>query len=320
MTCQAPHHAVTRRALLGACLVAGALQRLPGCRSTPLPAYQGAHGGGVAIYLIAADWHTEVALPVHVMHEPLRAVTPDFPGAQYLSFGWGERNYYMARAPTVGDAMSALFPGPAVLLVTPLYRPPRESRADAQVFELRLSTAGLDRLLNYLWAAFEKSADGTTRRLAAGPGPGSIFYAATGTYSSSYTCNTWIAEGLRVAGVAVTPSGVVFAGQLTDQLRSLDAWSHALDWPGHRLRAATPDRQVGHLDAGAAGQDGMDGIGRAGDAPVGPRRTCSAAPWPGPNRRGGRSSRPSPAAAGRPARRARSCDGRSTSRCRRASP
>ena len=142
-----------------------------------------APGDGVAIYLIAAGWHTEIALPVHAIHEPLRAVTPDFPGAQYLSFGWGERNYYMARAPTVGDAMSALFPGPAVLLVTPLYMPPRDSRPDAQVFELSLSTAGLDRLSNYLWAAFEKSGDGTTRRLAAGPGPGSIFYAATGTYS-----------------------------------------------------------------------------------------------------------------------------------------
>jgi uncharacterized protein (TIGR02117 family) len=168
--------------------------------------------------LIAAGWHTEIALPVDAIHDPLRTVTPDFPGARYLSFGWGERNYYMARAPTVGDAMSALFPGPAVLLVTPLYQPPRESRASAQVFELGLSMAGLHRLSNYLWSAFDKSGDGTTRRLAAGPAAGSIFYAATGTYSSSYTCNTWTAEGLRVAGLPVAPAGVVYVSQLTDQL------------------------------------------------------------------------------------------------------
>ena len=224
MSHQTPRHAVTRRALLGACLAAGALQTLPGCRSTPSPTYQAAAAGdGVTIYVIAAGWHTEIALPVHAVQDPLRTVTPEYPGAQYLSFGWGERNYYMARAPTVGDAMSALFPGPAVLLVTPLYRPPRESRAGAQVFELGLSTAGLDRLSSYLWAAFDRSADGATRRLAAGPEPGSVFYAATGTYSSSYTCNTWTAEGLRIGGVSVTPAGVVFAGQLTDQLRSLSA-------------------------------------------------------------------------------------------------
>ena len=214
-------HAVTRRALLGACVPAGALQILPGCRPPPLPTYQEAAGDGVTIFLIAAGWHTEIVLAVHAVHDSLRAVTPDFPGAQYLSFGWGERNYYMAREPSVGDAMSALFSGPAVLLVTPLYRPPRDSRANARVFELSLSTAGLDRLSNYLWAAFEKSGDGSPRRLVAGPEPGSVFYAATGTYSASYTCNTWTAEGLRVGGVPVTPAGVVFVDQLTDQLRSL---------------------------------------------------------------------------------------------------
>lgn len=218
MSRRTPCHALTRRALLGACLA------LPGCGSTSSPAYrEAAPGDGVTIYVIAAGWHTEIALPVHVIHDPLAAVAPEFPGARYLSFGWGERNYYMARAPTVGDAMNALFPGPAVLLVTPLYQPPRESRAHAQVFELRLSTAGLDGLSRHLWAAFDRSADGRPRRLAAGHAPGSAFYAATGTYSSSYTCNTWTAEALRVGGVPVTPSGVVFAGQLTDQLQSLSA-------------------------------------------------------------------------------------------------
>jgi uncharacterized protein (TIGR02117 family) len=223
MLCQPPRHAVTRRTLLRACLVAGTLQTLPGCHPTPLPTYREAPGDSATIFLVAAGWHTEIALPIHAIHGHLSAVMADFPNAQYLSFGWGERNYYMARAPTVGDAMRAMFPGPAVLLVTPLYRPPRESRAAAQVFEVGLSTAGLDRLSNHLWAAFEKSGDGTSRRLAAGPEPGSAFYAATGTYSATFTCNTWTAESLRVAGIPVSAAGVVFASQLTDQLRSLSA-------------------------------------------------------------------------------------------------
>ncbi len=221
MSCQTLPYA--RRALLKACLAASTLQTLPGCRSTPLPTYQEAPSDGVTIYLIAAGWHTEIALPIHAIHDPLRAVTPDFPSSQYLSFGWGERNYYMARAPTFGDAMNALFSGPAVLLVTPLYHPPRNSRASAQVFEVGLSRAGLDRLSIHMWAAFEKSGDGTPRRLAAGPDPGSVFYDATGTYSATYTCNTWTAESLRVGGIPVTPAGVVLASQVTDQLRSLGA-------------------------------------------------------------------------------------------------
>ena len=158
-----------------------------------------------------------------VIHDPLKAVTPDFPGAQYLSFGWGDRTYYMKPSPTLGDAMSALFPGPAVLLVTPLYHPPRVSRANSQVFEVGLSTAGLDRLSNHLWAAFDKSGDGRPQRLAAGPDPGSVFYAATGTFSATNTCNTWTAESLRVSGIPVASAGVVFAEHVTDQLRSLKA-------------------------------------------------------------------------------------------------
>ncbi|MDP2376001.1 MAG: DUF2459 domain-containing protein [Reyranella sp.] len=221
--CQMPPHSIPRRAFLGACLAGGTLPVLVGCRTAPLPTFQELPGDGVPIYLIAGGWHTEIALPIHAIHGPLRALTSDFPGAQYLVFGWGERNYYMARAPTFDDAVRALFPGPAVLLVTPLDRPPRDSRADAQLFELGLPMAGLDPLSNHLWAAFEKSGDGTPRRLAAGPGPGSVFYVATGTYSSSYTCNTWTAEALRVGGIPVTPAGVVFAGQLTDQLRSAPA-------------------------------------------------------------------------------------------------
>jgi uncharacterized protein (TIGR02117 family) len=223
MSCQTPRHAVTRRVLLRACLAASTLQTLAGCRSTPSPTYQEAPSDGITTYLIAAGWHTEIALPIHAIHDPLRAVTPDFPSSQYLSFGWGERKYYMARAPTFGDAMSALFAGPAVLLVTPMYRPPRDSTAGAQVYEVGLSTAGLDRLSNHIWAAFEKSGDGTPRRLAAGPEPGSVFYGATGTYSATYTCNTWTAEGLRVGGIQVTPAGVVFGSQVTEQLRSLGA-------------------------------------------------------------------------------------------------
>lgn len=218
MSCQSPRHAVTRHALLRAGLAAGALWALPGCRSTPLPAPREAPRDGVTILVIASGWHTEIALPTSVLSDPLKAVTNEFPGAQYLSFGWGERNYYMARAPTFGDAVSALFPGPAVLLVTPLYRPPQDSKTNSQVFEVGLSTAGLDRLSNRLWAAFEKSGDGTPHRLAAGPEPGSIFYAATGTYSATYTCNTWIAECLNVGGAPVTPAGVIFTSQMTDQL------------------------------------------------------------------------------------------------------
>jgi uncharacterized protein (TIGR02117 family) len=220
MSCQTPPDAVTRRVLLGACLAGSTLQTLVACHPTPLRTFPQAPSDGVTMHLIAYGWHTEIALPIHAIHGPLTVLASDFPGSRYLVFGWGERNYYMARAPTFADAIRALTPGPAVLLVTPLYGPPRDSRAGAEVFEFGLPTERRKPLSDHIWAAIEKSSDGTPRRLAAGPHPGSVFYAATGTYSATYTCNTWAAESLRAGGVPVTSAGVVSASQLTDQLRS----------------------------------------------------------------------------------------------------
>jgi uncharacterized protein (TIGR02117 family) len=212
---------MTRRGLLMACLAGGASRLLAGCQPTPSPASSEVPRRDVTAYLIAEGWHTDIALPVGAITGSSRSLTRDFPNAEYLRFGWGQRAYYMARQPTPGETLRALFPGPAVLLVTPLDRPPAASPGSTRVFEIGLATAGFERLADYVWAAFARSVDGTPRRLADGPNPGSVFYAASGTYSAAYTCNTWTAEGLRVGGIPVNPSGVVFADQVTDQLQAL---------------------------------------------------------------------------------------------------
>ena len=41
----------------------------------------------------------------------------EFPSAGYLVFGWGARDYYMARNPGIGDILRAVASGPAVMLV-----------------------------------------------------------------------------------------------------------------------------------------------------------------------------------------------------------
>lgn len=211
----------TRRILL-ACHTAGAVHLLSGCQSAPLSARPELPSAEVTAYVVADGRHSDIALPVGAITGPLQAVTHDFPTAHYLRFGWGERDYYMAREPTWGDALHALFPSPAVLLVTPLESPP----VGAPVFAIGFSSAGFARLGDYLWAAFDHAAGGVPRRLATGPQPGSVFYAATGTYSANHTCNTWTADALRLGGIPVTSAGVVFASQLTDQLRTLSGVVH----------------------------------------------------------------------------------------------
>ena len=175
----------------------------------------------VTVYLIGEGWHTEIALPANAVTDPWWRLTRDFPNARFLRFGWGDRRYFMAPRPTAGDALRALFPGSAVLLVTPLDQPPSASPGGPAVFAIGLSATGINRLTDHVWAAFARSADDMPRRLGPGPEPGSEFYAANGTYSAAYTCNTWTAEALHAGGVPVRTAGVVFADQITGQVVGL---------------------------------------------------------------------------------------------------
>ena len=186
------------------------------------------------VYVTAVGWHTGIAVPVPGPGDSWHGLLRSFPGARFLLFGWGERSYYMSPDPGAGEALRALFPGPAVLLVTPLDQPPQDALPKAQVVAIGLSRIQADRLDGYIRAAFARLPDGQPHRVGPGFSPGSLFYAATGTYSATYTCNTWVADALHVAGLPVTPTGVVFAHEVVDQLRQLPG---AVRWPTHDTAA-----------------------------------------------------------------------------------
>jgi uncharacterized protein (TIGR02117 family) len=173
-------------------------------------------GASALVYVIEGGWHTELDLPRSAVAGPLAGLVPAW--ARYVVLGWGARDYYMARDPGLADLLRAATPGPAVMLMAPLAVAPQGFAGAGRVWTVAVSGDGLRRLSQFLWASLAKDAAGMPRRLGAGPYPQSVFYAATGTYDLSHTCNTWTAEALRAAGVPVTVTGVVFAGQLLDQL------------------------------------------------------------------------------------------------------
>jgi uncharacterized protein (TIGR02117 family) len=177
-----------------------------------------AHPGDEVVYVIAGGWHTELALPISAIGGALAALKPGFTNARYLVFGWGARDYYMSRDPGLGDLLRATVPGPAVLLVVPLQTSPETFAGAGNTVALPLSRSGAVQLSRFLWDYLAKEAKGALRPVAAGPYPGSVFYASTGTFDISHTCNTWTAEALRAAGLPVTSAGVVYARQLLDQL------------------------------------------------------------------------------------------------------
>jgi uncharacterized protein (TIGR02117 family) len=176
---------------------------------------------GEVVYVISGGWHTELGLPVAEISGTLAALKPDFPTARYLVFGWGAHNYYIAQNPGIGDLLRAAAPGPAVMLIIPLQVPPEAFFGASNAFAISVSQDGIGSLSQFLWDYLAVPKEGAPLRVEKGPYPQSIFYASAGTYNLGHTCNTWTAEALRVAGLPVTASGVVFAGQVLDQLPPL---------------------------------------------------------------------------------------------------
>lgn len=206
--------------ILRAWLLGALAHLLAGCAWTPVAPYEGAAPADATVYLILGGWHTEIGLPAEATG---RFSAEGFPGARYLVFGWGELGYYTARDPGSGDALRALIPGPAVMLVIPLPASPAQQFGTENVLALPLSQPGLSRLIEYLEGYAAMESDGTLRRVGAGPESGSMFYASTGSYSVLRNCNTWTAEALHVAGLPIDARGVIFAGQVASQARPLVA-------------------------------------------------------------------------------------------------
>ena len=203
-------------------IVLAFVEGLVGCASPPVPPYAGHAARLATVYVISQGWHTEIGLPARAMTGSLAALKRASPDSRFFVFGWGQRDYYMAQNPGLGDLLKASVPGPAVMLIIPLSIPPPEFfTADASVFTIRVSQDGLDRLSQFLWRYLEKDPDHVPHRLGNGPYPGSSFYTSSGTYSLANTCNTWTAEALRISGLPISPAGVVFAHQVVDQVRGL---------------------------------------------------------------------------------------------------
>ena len=209
-----------RMALLGGLLAV----TVTACATTPVPVRP--RDGGAAterVYIISRGWHTEVGLAAPEIRGPLATLERRFPGVTVLTFGFGDRAYLTARRVTIGSTLRALFPGRGVVLATALRASPAAAFGADNVVTLRLTSGEVDRLSRFVWDALDKETPAAPRGLGDGPYPGSVFYATVGTYDAFHTCNTWTAEALEAAGLPVTSSGVIFAGQVMARARALAA-------------------------------------------------------------------------------------------------
>jgi uncharacterized protein (TIGR02117 family) len=199
--------AVARWAAL-ALLVPLGLYAVAGLVGGAIPANRGWRppAQGVTIFVETNGVHTGIVVPKvaagvdwRPLARPEHLRDPRYARYDHLSFGWGERTFYL-ETPTwwdvkPGTVLAAMIGSERTLVH--LDHVPRP-RAEPEVRPIVLTEAQYRRLAAFLSASVAPGGE----RL-----PGyfgyDAFYAAKGRYSGLRTCNEWTGAALRHAGVRV---------------------------------------------------------------------------------------------------------------------
>ncbi len=176
------------------------------CASTGA-ATPAAEANRVTLYVVSHGWHTGVVVPTRAVAPGAWPEAAALAHAHHLEIGWGDRDYYPARDPGVGDALHAAFvPGPGVLHIVAVHGRLAEAFPASDIVALAVTPQGLAGLIAYVRASYERDATGAP--IALGPslyGEGR-FYASVERFHLFNTCNVWTARALRAAGLPVASS------------------------------------------------------------------------------------------------------------------
>ncbi|HXG50686.1 MAG TPA: DUF2459 domain-containing protein [candidate division Zixibacteria bacterium] len=175
--------------------------------------------GNKRFFVVSHGWHSGIVIKTAEIRARVLPEIADFPGADYLEFGWGDRDYYQHPDPGLRAALKAAFwSSGSVLYVGGVTGDVASYFRGSELYEFSVSEESFDRLVKFIAETFLRPGQGRAAEARPGGSPRSRFYPARGKFSLLRTCNTWVAEALHAAGLAVSPACVVTAGGLARQL------------------------------------------------------------------------------------------------------
>lgn len=165
-------------------------------------------GDGVEIFVYSGEFHSDLILPIdnEAINWRNRFSNSDFGStpnwATHFSFGWGDRNFYLntpnwsdLKLLTAGNAL--ILPSETVMHVSHEVRPTE----DFSIRSVKISTAQYKRLVDFILNSFS-TADGKFEPIRdARYHKYDAFYKANGSYHCFKTCNCWVGQALKTAGV-----------------------------------------------------------------------------------------------------------------------
>lgn len=161
----------------------------------------------IPIYILTNGMHTDIVCPVRndiidwtsiVSSENTVSKRTDF---QYVSFGWGDKGFYLD-TPTWADLKfstafkAAFWLGDSAMHVT--FYPNLEESEDCR--KIWISRENYKLLVDYIQNSFDKE-NGKSIFIPTDMvyGKNDAFYDAKRTYNIFFTCNTWANKALKVS-------------------------------------------------------------------------------------------------------------------------
>lgn len=177
--------------------------------------------GTRTVFAVNIGWHVGLAFASEDIDPTVFPEIADLDGAPWIEVGWGDEAFYQDPNPSLGVMLdAALVPTPAVIHLVGMPAEPARYLPQAETLAIELSPEAFARLVAHVAAAVVRNGAPRAEAIGAGLYPVSRFYPAEGSFSLRRTCNTWAAEALAAAGVAVDPEGVVRASTLMSRLRA----------------------------------------------------------------------------------------------------
>jgi uncharacterized protein (TIGR02117 family) len=186
-------------ALFGAYLVAGAIGG-----AIPAPGWQVRPAAGVTIFVESNGIHTGIVVPKlaagvdwRPLARPEHLADPRYAGHDHLSFGWGERAFYL-ETPTWADVRPSTILHAAIGSDRTLVHIDHLPRPDVgpQVKAVVLRPEEYRRVAAFIAASIAPGGEH-----ARGYHGYDAFYEGRGRYTAITTCNAWTGAALRAAGV-----------------------------------------------------------------------------------------------------------------------
>ncbi|WP_159019866.1 DUF2459 domain-containing protein [Algibacter sp. L3A6] len=153
------------------------------------------------IYLNTNGVHLDIVIPIEYVDSLVLSGIKYNQNDTYLSFGWGDENFYI-NTPTWNDltfstAFKAMFLESSTLMHVTRYRQKRLGWVEIKINELELK-----KLNHYLLNTFEVNQKGM-KIILENKGYSSIddFYTSKGSYSCFKTCNSWVNIGFKDSGL-----------------------------------------------------------------------------------------------------------------------